>query len=138
MFIKLLKGYWGQLQNDQVFFTAVTGFDLITPWFSLNFKGKLVIRGGYCWDGPSKPAIRTKTFIAGSLVHDAFYQAMRELHLPRSIRKIVDQELRRICKVNGMNKFRAWYVYRWVRKFGKKSSLPRKNPRGKIIHIGRK
>ncbi|MDH3345874.1 MAG: hypothetical protein OEL75_01675, partial [Kiritimatiellaceae bacterium] len=51
-----------------------------------------------------------------SLVHDALYQLMREGFLPESCREDADQELHRICREDGMCRFRAWYVLLGVRK----------------------
>ncbi len=100
-----------------------------------NARCKLVIMEHYAWDGPSGLALDTKDFMRGSLVHDALYQLMREEVLGRKYRKYADQLLRKICLQDGMGKFRAWYVYRAVRMFAKKSSMPRKKPRGEIVEI---
>jgi len=53
-----------------------------------------------------------------SLVHDALYQLMREDHLPRELRKLVDDLMRAHLLEDGMSRFRAWYSYRAVRFFG--------------------
>lgn len=98
--------------------------------------GSMTIRPGYAWDGPSGPAFDTKTFMRGSLVHDVYYQMMREGYIsPKKWRKYADEELRRVCIEDGMSKFRAWYAYRFVRVFGKFTCKPRKNPRGKVVEI---
>lgn len=84
------------------------------------------INAGYAWDGPSGPTIDTKTFIRASLVHDALYQLMREEKLDRiKYREDADQLLKRICLEDGMNSFRAAYVYKFVRWFGKSSTKPK-------------
>lgn len=90
----------------------------------ITAKGKLTIKKGYTWDGPSGPTFDTKTFMRGSLVHDALYQLMREEILPNSARKRADEILRNICLEDGMSKARAWWVYRAVRAGARKSSLP--------------
>jgi len=87
-----------------------------TEYTDLSADGVLTIRAGYAWDGPSGPAIDTKSFMRGSLVHDALYQLMRNNLLPASCREDADQELHRICREDGMNRFRAWYVLLGVRK----------------------
>ncbi len=98
--------------------------------------GEMFVRGNYAWDGPSGLGIDTPNFMRGSLIHDAYYQLMREGHLDaKKWRKYADEELRRICIEDGMSKFRAWYVYRAVRIWGKWTCKPRKNPRGKIVEI---
>lgn len=87
-----------------------------TKYINLDEAGLLTIKSGYAWDGPSGPTIDTKSFMRGSLVHDALYQLMRNGLLPSSSREDADQELHRICREDGMNRFRAWYVLLGVRK----------------------
>jgi len=105
-----------------------TGISIPIPAYigPLKMKpdGTLIIDQGYAWDGPSGPTIDTKTFMRGSLIHDALYQLIREGVLSMSDRKRVDQILREICLEDGMAKFRAWYVYQGVRKFGAKHCRP--------------
>ncbi len=121
-FVKVNVGLWRKVE---------------TKYATIGKNGKLLIRKHYAWDGASGMfTIDTKTFMRGSLVHDCLYQLIREGYLPRELyRRYADQILREICLEDGMNKFRAWYVYKAVRIFGKKSSMPRKNPRGKIVEI---
>ena len=87
-------------------------------------EGLLIISAGYAWDGPSGITIDTKSFMRGSLFHDAVYQLLREgkLIIPDG-RKLADKLLRAICIEDGMWKIRAWWVYRAVRMFGKPSSI---------------
>ncbi len=86
--------------------------------------GKLIIKSGYAWDGPSGPAIDTKNFMKSSLVHDALYQLIREGVLPLTERKRADEIMREISLSVGMSSFRAWYTYLAVRLFGKSSAIP--------------
>ena len=131
-----LKGYKYELMDTVKIPTKLNHVAIIIePYFKLWENGDFWVTRGYAWDGPSGPTFDTKTFMRGSLVHDCLYQMMREGLLPRSHRKYADQLLRKICLEDGMSKFRAWYVYRAVRMFCGKSSLPRKNPRGQIIEI---
>lgn len=89
--------------------------DIQTPFIDLTVGGKLTIKELYAWDGASGPAKDTKTFMRGSLVHDALYQLMRHGKLEQVWRKRADKELKRICLEDGMSRFRAWYVYGAVR-----------------------
>ena len=98
-------------------------------------EGVLWIAEHYAWDGPSGPTIDTKTFMRGSLFHDVLYQMIREGVLDKKYRIVADKLLRKICLEDGMNKFRAWYVYRIIRIAGAFTSKPRKNPRGKIFKL---
>ncbi len=115
----------------------------------------LSVKEGYLWDGPSGPTIDDQTNMRASLVHDVLYQAMREDLISRELyRKAADQELRRLMIEDGLAWLknsktiikdtplnRAWVrtraqaYYVAVRLFGKKSSMPEKNPRGKIVEI---
>ena len=93
--------------------------DRIVTDYLLLHEGNLIIKKGYAWDGPSGPTIDTKNFMRGSLVHDALYQLMRMGLLSSKLdRKAADNELRRLCREDGMSSIRAWWVYRSVRRFG--------------------
>lgn len=108
--------------------------EIETKFVELNKEGALTIKKGYAWDGPSGPTIDTKTFMRGSLVHDALYQLMRAGHLDYKLhRKLADRLLRRICLQDGMLAFRAWYVYKTVRIFGEKNAIPAPEPQDEII-----
>ena len=105
-----------------------TGIRVETPknigLLEITSEGKLIIRKGYSWDGPSGPSFDTKNFMQGSLVHDALYQLMRERVLPQAARERADEILKDICMQDGMSRFRAWYVYRGVRMGGASSAQP--------------
>jgi len=94
------------------------------PYVNITADGLLTINKGYSWDGPSGPTIDTKTFIRGSLIHDALYQLMREGYIDDEHRDYADRLLRKICIEAGMNKFRAWYVYISLKWFGEKNTKP--------------
>lgn len=105
-----------------------TDFEIENPvdlgLVEITAEGKLIIRKGYSWDGPSGPTIDTKNFMQGSLIHDALYQLMREKVLSQSARKRADEILRDVCLDDGMSKSRAWYVYKAVRFAGASSAKP--------------
>ncbi len=97
-----------------------------TDYIRLDVSGVLTIERGYCWDGPSGPAIDTPNFMRGSLVHDALYQLMRGGYIDRERhRKTADQILKRICREDGMSAIRAQWVYLGVRVGGAMSADPR-------------
>ena len=130
-----LKGYKYELLQTEAFDTEIKGYEIDTKYIALWPTGRLFIKQRYAFDGPSGPTFDTKTFMRGALAHDGLYQLMREGKLDRKHRKCVDQLLRQICLEDDMNKFRAWYVYQAVRIFGKRTSMPSKKPRGKIVEI---
>lgn len=123
MKIKYKSGYKYQLAEDvKVKIGINTAIRVANNYISLDTQGNLAIKAGYSWDGPSGPTFDTKTFMRGSLVHDALYQLMREDKLSQKWREIIDQELRRMCIEDGMWKARAWWVYKGVRFGGLKSA----------------
>lgn len=113
-------GYKYQLcESYTVFISIKPPMPILTQYIDLYTDGRLVIKEGYAWDGPSGPTIDTQTFMRGSLVHDALYQLMREDHLSRiEYREEADKILRQLCLEDGMWHIRAWWVYWGVRFFG--------------------
>jgi hypothetical protein len=137
-FIKYRKlgDYEYQLMEPYVFETEWTlPAAIVTAgkWVALSKTGRLALKKGYAWDGPSGPSIDTKNFMRGSLVHDACYQLMRERLLPQSRRKPADVLLWLICLADGMSRARADYVFHAVRAFGARSARPRKHPTPVVI-----
>lgn len=116
--MKYYAGYKYQLAEDLIVQTEIKGFTVTERFFVLSDTGELLIRAGYAWDGPSGIAIDTKTFMRGSMVHDVFFQAMREGYLPQKCFTPANKELRRICLEDGMWSVRAWWVFRCVERFG--------------------
>lgn len=104
-------------------------------YIRLSPDGILAIRQDYAWDGPSGPTkllaaivgddLALRTFMRGTLVHDALYQLLREGLLDAKHRITSDQILRRICREDGMSRPRAWWVYRGVRLGGGPSADPK-------------
>lgn len=122
-----LRGYKYQLiEPFEAHCPTILGKNVSIPGMVyLNTMGSLLISAGYCWDGPSGPTIDTPSFMRGSLVHDAFYQLMRAEELdPTVYRILTDRQLRYMCLEDGMNRFRAWYVYRGVRMVGGRHAKP--------------
>lgn len=122
--IKYRTGFKYQLAQP---FTCNIGMyykRLDNGYLKLEPGGKLTIKKGYAWDGPSGPTVDTPAFMRGALVHDACYQLIRDGILPEGARKQADQLLYEFCRKDGMNWFRAQYVHRAVRMFGKASARP--------------
>lgn len=123
--IKYRKGYKYQTEEAYTCATKVfPGRDITTPWVKLNTVGIITIKKGFAWDGPSGPTFDTKTFMRGSLVHDAIYQLIRDGHLEPSTKDRADALLREMCLEDGMGQTRAWWVYQAVRRFGAASTMP--------------
>lgn len=126
--MKYKSGYKYQLKENYFIFAGIYPTQRITTeYIEMTVSGSLCIKAGYAWDGPSGPSIDTKTFMRGSLVHDALYQLIREGHLPMTMREHADSLLHDICLQDGMSSFRAWYVHAAVTLFGKPSAEPSNN-----------
>ena len=111
--IKYKEGYKYQLAEDYQLLTSImpkegTGNDFV--W--LGKSGLLVVKKGYAWDGPSGPTFDTRDAMRGSLVHDAFYQLMREGFLPKERRADADQVFLECLLADGMLPIRAaaWFA----------------------------
>lgn len=113
--------------------TLAKALETSGKWVTLSKTGRLTMKKGYAWDGPSGPTIDTKNFMRGSLVHDACYQLMRAKLLPQDKRKPADVLLWLICIDDGMSRTRADYVYHAVRAFARRAARPRKQPEPVVI-----
>lgn len=113
------SGYKYQLADDYHFYVGIPPLSRLcaTEYLALNRDGHLSIRRGYAWDGPSGPTVDTKTFMRGSLVHDALYQLIRLGLVDEDHRKAADDLLYQICRADGMWWPRAQWVYYGVRWF---------------------
>lgn len=105
-----------------------TGLELMLPiqtaYLEMSVEGKLLIKSGYSWDGPSGPALDTANFMRGSLVHDALYQLMRDGHLNQNCREDADLIMLKICREDGMSRFRSCIVFLGVRYFAAWAARP--------------
>ncbi len=115
-----LKHWKYELLEQMEVLVEMPGAPLIeTEYIFLTLKRRLVVQTRYAWDGPSGPTIDTKTFMRGSLFHDALCQLIGEGLLDKKYRKYADKLLRQHCLEDGMSKFRAWYVYQSVRLYSR-------------------
>lgn len=122
---KKRKKYKYNLHSD---YNCATGIVLTavieSGLLKMTEDGELTISKGYAWDGPSGPAIDTKNFMRGSLVHDALYQLMRAGLLSQEVRKKSDLLMLKICREAGMSRFRSRYLYWGVRLFSGWAARP--------------
>jgi len=124
MQITYSQGYKYQLEKDFITEVDLFGESVSSPFIDLRPDGYLLIKKGYSWDGPSGPAVDTKNFMRGALVHDALYQLMREYGLNRDYRPTADKIMKQFCLMDGMNPARAWITWFGVRLFGRDSARP--------------
>jgi Protein of unknown function (DUF1353) len=124
--ISYKKGYKYQLVEEYSTDIPIKPDEnIISDYINLSSDGKLVIKKGYAWDGPSGPTWDTLNFMRGSLVHDALYQLMRAEKLDKDkYREPADRLLQKMCKEDGMSSIRAWVVYQGVRLGGELSADP--------------
>ncbi len=136
-YYRKLKKYKYQLMQDYTIDIDVDlENDIDMGFIILTAAGTLTVKNRYAWDGPSGPTIDTKTFMRGSLVHDALYQLMRGKYLDyKNERKYADELLKKICLADGMCRLRACYVYRMLRMFGTKNARPSQKPQDEIICV---
>lgn len=115
-----LHRYKYQLVDDYVVPTPFAGRPATTEYIDLLDDGRLLVKKGYAWDGPSGPTFDTLDFMRGSLVHDALYQLMRlgALDDSEENRLVADRMLRDICVADGMSRLRASWVFLAVHVFG--------------------
>lgn len=124
--IKYTGGYKYQLTETYTDFVPIYPHaDVNTFFIKLTRLGELTIRKGYAWDGPSGLTIDTKSFMRGSLVHDALYQLMRYDLLGQHWRRAVDKTLHTHCVQDKMFECRARLVYRALRVGGGPAADPR-------------
>ena len=122
------KGYKYQLVETYQIQTDLFGYEIDTVYIALTKNGLLTIRVGYTWDGCSGPTIDDETNMRGGLVHDAFYQLLREGLLPSEYRHLADHLLKQICLEDGMNPIRAAYYFEGVEHFGSSAAQKGNNP----------
>lgn len=120
------KRYKYILQAD---YECQTGIKLpkavFNPYISMHVDGKIIIKTGYAWDGPSGPAPDIKSLMRASLVHDALYQLMRESLIDyKTTRKNADRLLRDMSKEDGLIFPFPHLVYFAVRVFSRKYAKP--------------
>ena len=124
MIIYYRAGYKYQLTEDfSVHVNIRCGETITTPYIRLSKMGCLVIKSGYAWDGPSGPAIDSKTYMRASLAHDALYELFRSGELSIIYRKRADRIFYDLCLADGMWKIRAWIAYKAVRRFATRAAL---------------
>ena len=127
-YIKYRSDYKYQLAFDyEISISIIPRSDIKTEFIDLDNHGKMVVKKGYAWDGPSGPVIDTKKNLRASLVHDALYQLMRNKKLKaRTHRKAAGQIFKDICRKDGVSRFWASRFYKALRRFGKPAASPEK------------
>ena len=129
-----------EMLRDRFVHTNVTGYRISHKFFELYEDGRLLIKCGYRWDGPSGITIDTASFMRSSCAHDVLFQMLREnmfmIIVPNDqtmsdmvewlvLFTLANEELRRIAKIDGMMWPRYHWVYTAVQNFGKRHAIPK-------------
>jgi len=132
--IQYRSGYKYQLASDYSIKTTIKpGKDVDTKFIKLDLNGNLTIVEGYAWDGPSGPVIDRKENMRASLVHDAFYQLMRNRCITaKKYKDKADKLFKKICIKDGVSGRTAQIYYLGLKLGGKPSTEPKNK---KEIHI---
>lgn len=113
-----------------------TGIKLVEPisdtWISLDINGLLTLWAGFGYDGPSGPALDTKSAMRGAAGHDGLYKLMRLGLLDSKWRPVADKLYRKWCLEDGMWRIRAWYHFRAVDWFA--AGAAKESARRRIIY----
>jgi hypothetical protein len=117
------------IQVESVIPVPSAGLDgVTTPWLSFTPQGQLTIKAGYAWDGPSGPTKDSSSAMRGALVHDALYQLMRMRMIHLDFRDEIDNLFWRIIREDGMNRVRAFFWWRAVRRFAGDAASDEQRP----------
>jgi hypothetical protein len=117
------SGYKYQVHDDFSVQTKIlVRSNISTTFVDLATDGTLTVKAGYAWDGCSGPTLDTKSTMRAGCVHDALYGLTRADLLSQVRREAIDKEFHRILLEDGAWRFRAWYYYQAVRKFGLSAS----------------
>jgi hypothetical protein len=130
-----LRAYKYELLETYEVYVGITpmGPEIIIDFIRLSREGVLSLRKGYCWDGPSGPAIDSKNFMRGSVVHDALFQLIRLGLLPSSRKADADRLLKRMLLEDGMSSIRANWVYAALALFGSRRTRPMGHDLPKVL-----
>ena len=137
-FIRYRSGYKYQLASGYKVKTSIKPKKAVDDkmFIKLDKNGLLRIAAGYAWDGPSGPVIDTRENMRASLVHDAFYQLMRNKFLTAKAHKDkADRLFQKICVQDGVSRPIAKIYYHGL-KYGGKPSTDPKNKK-KVHHAPR-
>ena len=127
--MKYKSGKYQLVENEYFHVDVLPIKPLIdTEYIALDDNGDLTIRAGFTWDGASEPAIQTKDSMRASLIHDAYYQLIRQGYVDMSYREKADSAYRRICIEDGMPHPRAQAHYIVLRMFGATAAMAESEP----------
>lgn len=121
--------FWGayQLVKDLRYQSNIKGYRVQADQYTIHPDGLIEIKRWFAWDGPTN-AIKTKKFVAGSLIHDVLCHAINKGWLPKEVQPLADEEMYRINETQGMNWLRRNLTYKAVRFYQDHKKKPYKEP----------
>ncbi|CAM3070966.1 DUF1353 domain-containing protein [Vibrio rarus] len=118
-------GYKYQLAEDFVLHVEMFPKQSVQLKFiQLTEQGRLTVRAGYAWDGPSGPVVDRSDNMRASLVHDALYQLLRCEKLPMDDKDHADRLFKRLCIEDGIDEITAHVYYLGLKLAGKPAASP--------------
>ena len=130
-FIQYRSGYKYQLAEDYTIKTTIKPKKRVdTEFITLEMDGTLTVKSGFAWDGPSGPVNDTVFNMRGSMVHDAFYQLMRNRKVSsRKYKDKADKLFKKMCIEDGVEKRVAESYYTALKLAGKPNTDPKNKKR---------
>lgn len=122
--IKYVDGFKYRLVEPYEISLPIYGHSIDADYLDLNAAGRLLIRAGYAWDGPSGPTVDRRNTLRASLVHDALYQLLRLGVIDPHYKRTADDMFRQLLLEDGMNSVRAWAYWKAVSLFGGAATRP--------------
>lgn len=120
--IQCISKYKWRTGEDFELGTPITGHFVEGAFYRLERDGSLFIRSGYAWNGTSGGVRDSEENLGASLVHDVFYQMLREHQLPMKRRAAIDRLFGTHCRALGTSRGRA-RLYVWaLRVFAKRAA----------------
>lgn len=129
-----IEQHWKfQLGEDHVERLELRPAEAITTAFiKLSKNGRLRIKKGYAWNGPTLPVEPESSHMRASLVHDVLYQLMRLGKLDHQTdRELADRIFLQMCREDGMAPARAAWVHKAVEDLGARYARPRQQRESK-------
>ncbi|NCC32817.1 MAG: hypothetical protein EOM24_12470 [Chloroflexia bacterium] len=114
---KFKSGYKYQLQDTYVTTVGIVGCSATASFLRLDADGRLVIAGGYAWDGATL-CPDFDWIVRGTLIHDAIYQLIRTGLVDAKHKAAADNALHKACIEDGAWKWQAALVRFAVHRFG--------------------
>jgi hypothetical protein len=127
-FITYRSGYKYQLASDYIQETNIFPRTAVEDheFVELSLTGRLIVRKGYAWDGPSGPVVDTRLNMRASLVHDAFYQLIRMRYLTiKDHKDKADLLFKKMCIEDGVSQKFAQIYYLGLKLGGRPSADPK-------------